>query len=225
MRGMDDVSEEMSVSIVLLLMMGLFVVAAGSFWAFKKAREQERQLELPPGYGAPGGGYTPVGRQLNMDVPGGANLLNLQLNDIVSHFGTDYIIEGRLDYWDDGDTWVTYRLVDGNNEVWLAVEQDDDLDVSLWREVKDLHLPSPLPEFLEYRGQRLRMVERGEARVNQQGKVARKTGVNLKYYEYEGDDNAMLSVEDWGGGDVEVFWGEEINPAGLDILPGDKVDY
>lgn len=204
------------------------LVAVGSFWAFRKAKQQERQLELPPGYGVPGGqsqlAYTPVGRQLDADLPAGANLLNLQLNDIVSHFGTDYMIEARLDYWDDGDTWVTYMLVDGDTTVWMAVEEDDGLDVSFWHEVKELALKDPMPEFVDYRGQKLRMVERGEARVNQQGKVARKTGVNLKYYEYESDDDLMLSVEDWGGGDVEVFWGEEINPAGLDILPGDKVE-
>lgn len=218
--------------LALLFMIMFFVVAIGSFLAFRSARAQERQLELPPGYGPPGGGaqgaigYTPAGRQLDSDLPGGANLLNLQLNDIVSHFGTDYIIEGRLDYWDDGDTWVTYMLVDGDKVVWLAAEQDDDIEASLWREVKDLRLADPMPEFIDYRGQRYRMVERGEARVNQQGKIARKTGVNLRYYEYETEDEeGLISVEDWGGGDVEVFVGEEINPAGLDILPGDKVDY
>ena len=217
-----------------VLMIIFFGVAVASFVFYRKARGMERQQgqgQLPPGYagqlpGGHGGGFTPVGNQLTGGQSGGErNVLNLQINDIVSHFGTDYIVEGRLDHWEEGWTWVTYMLKDGDKTRWLSAEEDDELEVSLWREIDDLHLSGPRPpEFLEWRGVKFRMVEYGTARINQQGRTGRKTGLSADYWEYEGPNGEMLSVERWGN-EYEVSIGEEVNPYALEILPGDAVDF
>ena len=207
--------------LILIFMIMLFGTAGASFVFYRRAREMERQ-QLPPGYGVGGGGgVTPAG-QLPGPSSGGNNLMNLRLNDIVSYFGTDYMIEGRLNYWEDGYTWITYMLVDGDDVMWLAVEEDDRLEVSMWQEVRDLHLTAPLPEFINYAGERYRMIERGTARVNQQGKTGNKTGLQMEYFEYESDSGEGISVEKWGN-DIEVSTGTEINPVALEIFPGDQV--
>lgn len=206
----------------LFLLIILFAAIVSSVVFYRRSKALEMQQQLPGGYGG-GGGFTPAG--MLPSGGGGNELLNLKINDIVSYFGTDYIIQGRLNYWEDGYTWVTYMLEDGDEVQWLSVEEDDRLEVSMWEEVDDLHVSNPPPEFLEYRGQRFRMTERGEARVNKQGSTGqRKNGLNVKYYEYEGDGEEMISVELWGG-EVDVSVGREIRPATLDILPGDQVEY
>lgn len=205
--------------IFLMFLIGIIVT---SFIFYKRSKEMENQQQLPPGYG--GGGFTPANRQLTNDSPS-STLTNLRINDIVSYFGTDYLVEGRLNFWEDGYTWTTYMLVDGDEVKWLAVEEDDMLEVSLWEEVEDLHLREPLPETIDYRGLHFRMTERGQARVNQQGRTKNKSGLNVDYYEYEAQgDDAMLSVEKWASS-IEVSIGHEIRPSVLDILPGDKVEY
>lgn len=209
-------------AVALIFMIVLAGVAGASFFFYRKAKQMERQ-QLPSGYGG-GGGFTPAGQLPGPTGGSGNNLMNLRVNDIVSYFGTDYIIEGKLNYWEDGYTWVTYMLVDGDDVQWLSVEEDDMLEVSMWQEVRDLHLRAPLPEFVDYQGDRFRMVERGQARVNQQGRTGNKTGLQMEYYEYEGDGEEMLSVEKWGN-EIEVSYGREINPAALDILPGDAIEY
>jgi len=207
----------LAVGFVFLIV--LFGVMVASFVFYRRSVEMERRQQLPPGYG--GGSFTPAG-QLPGPSQGGNNLMNLKLGDIVSYFGSDYTIEGRLNYWEDGDTWLTYMLVDGDDVCWLSVEEDDMLEVSMWREVRDLHLSAPLPEFIEYRGERYRMVERGQARVNQQGRTRNKTGLQMEYYEYESPSEQGLSVEKWGN-EIEVSIGEEINPVALEIFPGDEI--
>ena len=205
----------------MLVLLGLASTAFASFYFYKKARESERRQQLPPGYND---GFQPAGQ-----LPGGGgassgghDLMNLKLNDIVSHFTNDYIIEGKLNYWEEGYTWITYMLVDGDKVRWLSVEEDDMLEVSMWEEVKDLHVTPPFPEYIEYEGERFRMVERGEARVNQQGKTGSKTGLNMEYYEYESPSEKYISVEKWGG-DIEVSVGQDLRPSELDIFPGDDV--
>lgn len=206
-------------AMMLVLIVMMIVISGVSFFFFMQARKAERQ-QLPPGYA--GGTFTPAG-QLPGPSRGGNNLMNLRLNDIISYFGTDYMIEGRLNYWEDGYTWITYMLVDGDDVKWLAVEEDDRLEVSMWEEIKDLRLSAPLPEFIDYAGERYRMNERGTARVNQQGKTGSKTGLQMEYFQYESDEGDEISVEKWGG-DIEVSRGKEINPVALEIFPGDEVD-
>lgn len=212
------------VSLIFLMAIVMMGFAGMSFYFFFNARKQEQQQQLPPGYANT---FTPA-RQLTSGQGGdevtGTNLANLNLGDIVSHFGTDYIVEGKLNYWDEGYTWVTYMLVDGTNKRWLSVEEDDMLEVSLWDEIRDLPIQDEPPEFLDYRGERFRMVERGQARVNQEGKTGNKTGMEAIYYEYEGEGDTFISVERWGRS-YEASIGKEIHPAELDVLPGDLVEF
>ena len=216
-------------SLLLFMIMGLAMMAtaAASFFFYFRAKQLEGQRQLPPGYA--GQQFTPAGQlpggQQAAHQIGGVDLMNIPLGSIVTHFATDYIVQGRMTHWEEGYTWLTYMLVDGDTVRWLGVEEDDMLEVSLWEEIKGLPVSVPPPEFLEYRGERFHMVEQGTARVTQQGKTGSKTGMQVDYYEYEGSggENA-LSVEIWGG-DVEVSFGKEINPAELDVLPGDLVEY
>ncbi len=207
---------------LIFLMAIVMMGAAGmSFFFYSRAKKLEQQQQLPPGYA---GTFTPA-RQLpggqggSVHEIGGVNMMNIPLGSIVSHFGTDYIVEGRLTYWEEGDTWITYMLVDGTNKRWLSVNEDEGLEVSLW---DPIHLPlqNPPPEMIEHQGQRFRMIERGEARISQDGKTGNKTGMEAEYFEYEGEGDSLISVERWGS-KLEASIGKVINPAELDILPGD----
>lgn len=198
---------------VILIFLVLTVV---SFIFYSKAKKLEKQQESGDRRQLPG-----PDRQLDADAP--RTVMNLQVGDIVSYLGADYMVEGRLDYDDEGWTWVTYMLVDGAQIRWLSVEEDDQLEVSLWDEA-NLDLSGKPPEFLEYEGQRFKMVEWGTARVSQTGKTGRKAGLNMEYFEYEGQGDRYLSVEKWGN-EIEVSVGEDINPYGLELYPGDTSSF
>ena len=198
----------------LVILVGFAVF---SFVMYQKAKKAEAQVNrmLPPGFDG-NDGFTPVG-QLE-DKRDKVSVQNLRIGDIVSHFEQDFVVEGKLDYNDDGWTWTTFMLVDSDVVKWLAVEWDDQLEVSIWEEI-DLNVPAQPPEFLEYEGERFKMVEKGKARVAQTGTTGRRQGLEASYFEYEGDGDRSISVEVWGG-DVEVSIGEDINPYSLEIYPG-----
>lgn len=201
-------------SVVVVLILAVF--AAASFIFYRKAKQMEREQGGGPYKQLPGGRP-----ELDADAP--RTVTNLQVGDIVSYLGADYMVEGRLDYNDEGWTWITYMLVDGPTVRWLSVEEDDQLEVSLWDEA-DVHISGKPPEFIEYEGERFRMVEWGDARVEQRGKTGRKAGLNMEYFEYEGPGDRYLSVERWGN-EIEVSVGEDINPYGLELYPGDTSSF
>jgi hypothetical protein len=147
---------------------------------------------------------------------------DLDIDDIVSFVGTDYIVEGRVDYNQEGYTWSEYMLADGDDIRWLCVEDDDRLEVTLWRELDDLALMPPLDEKVEYDGTTYRMFERGGARAAQQGETGRKRKSKVKFWEFESGEGSYLAVEEWGS-EVEIFEGRDIEPEMLDIFPGDDI--
>jgi hypothetical protein len=195
-----------------VLILILIVVAVVAYRFYNKAKMLEReQAEGQLGQGT---------RQLESD-DGSRTVRTIRLHDIVSYLGQDYMVEGVLRYDDDGWPWVTYMLVDGEDVRWLSVEDDDKLEVSLWEEISCPILGEP-PEFIEAEGIKFHMVERGEARVTQQGQTGRKQGLSVDYFDYESNGEEMLSVERWGS-EIEVSMGREIDPYGLDIFPGTEV--
>ena len=199
--------------LVIFLLIGFAVM---SFVFYQKAKKLESQAgRLPPGYD--GDGFTSAG-QLSGGKRDEVTAQNLRLNDIISYFGQDFIIEGKIDYNEDGWTWNEFMLVDGDVVKWLSVEMDDQLEVAIWEEI-DVAVGQNPPEFIEYAGQKYRQVENGSARATQTGQTGRRAGQNMRYYEYEGSGDEEISVEIWGG-DVEVSHGKKINPFSLEIYPG-----
>lgn len=196
----------MSLIPLSMLMLAVAAVALVLFFQARKLEKAAERLEGP----------APVGLLENKNAE--RSVTNLHLGDIVTHFGVDYVVEGRIDYNDSGWPWTCYMLVDGDNVRWLAVEMDDTLEVSIWEEI-DMTLPANPPSVIEYEGQRFKMVENGRATATQTGQTGRRAGLSVEYFEYESGGDRYLSVEKWGM-ETEVSVGQDINPYSLEILPG-----
>lgn len=207
-------------------LIGMILFAVGGFAFFMYLRSAKPRSIGGRANGADGDGRLRAGAakaKALASATGDKTPLTLALNDIVTHLDRDYMIEGKLTYEEEGDQWWEYRLVDGDDEIYLCVEDDDRLELTLWRQI-DLHVPeSGPPESVVHDGDRYRCVERGEASVTREGKTGRKSGLTCRYWDYEGPGDKLVGVERWGQS-YETWAGEEVPEGRLDILPGDLID-
>lgn len=155
--------------------------------------------------------------------PGAAiapTVFTLRTGDIVQHRDRDWVVEGQLTYNEGGFTWLEYMLQDGNDIRWLSVEEDDLVEVALSAPAREVEVENPPPKEIRVQGVTYRCVDSGEARMTRIGRTGIRRAEACRFYDYEGPDGQVLSVEDWDG-DVEVTLGEEISPGSLRLLPGD----
>lgn len=200
---------------VTIALVGLLIGAAiMSFVFYRKSLVTERAALA---------GENGVAGLLEGKRSGDATVTNLRMGDIVTYFDVDYVVEGRVDYNDSGWPWTCFMLVDGDDVRWLAVEEDDKVEVSMWEEI-DMDLSGDPPKTIEYDGERFKQVEKGHAKVTQTGKTGRRAGMSCDYFEYEGSSERYLSVERWGM-ETEVSIGQDVNPYSLEILPGGGTSF
>lgn len=154
------------------------------------------------------------------NLPLRRGLFTLQLGDIVQYDGADWVVEGRLTFEEDGDTWLDYMLQDQDTIRWLSVEEGDRVEVYWMQAVTDLEVSDYPPQHLTYQDNRYRCQESGTARMTQAGTRLKKPTEICHYYDYIGPNDEVLSVENWGG-DVEITIGHRIRPSALTLLPGD----
>ena len=154
-------------------------------------------------------------------------LFDLRVGDIVQHDATDWVVEDRLVYRQGEFSWLEYLLRDGEQSLWLVVNEDDNLVVTLEREIDlPLSLDAKPPSQLELDGRVYRLSERGTADVTaEQRRVNRRLG-SCQFFDYRSGSSAVLSIELWGhtatgAGELEVTVGERIRPLSLSLLPGD----
>ena len=154
-------------------------------------------------------------------------LFDLKVGDIVQHDATDWVVEDRLVYRQGEFSWLEYLLRDGEQSLWLVVNEDDNLVVTLEREIDlPLSLDAKPPSQLELDGRVYRLSERGTADVTaEQRRVNRRLG-SCQFFDYRSGSSAVLSIELWGNtatgaGELEVTLGERIRPLSLSLLPGD----
>ena len=154
-------------------------------------------------------------------------LFDLRVGDIVQHDATDWVVEDRLVYRQGEFSWLEYLLRDGEQSLWLVVNEDDNLVVTLEREIDlPLSLDAKPPSQLELDGRVYRLSERGTADVTaEQRRVNRRLG-SCQFFDYRSGSSAVLSIELWGNtatgaGELEVTLGERIRPLSLSLLPGD----
>lgn len=147
------------------------------------------------------------------------NIFTIQVGDILNIGLTDYEVEGIIRLNDHGWKWVEYKLKDANRTVWLSVEEDDEVEVSLCEEVVAT-IQDP-PKTLEYKGIKYYMQEGSDAIVEDyQGKINLTKGEPVDYFEYSDEDEEhILSIEIWNG-EIEMSVGTWIEEYEIEIYPG-----
>lgn len=148
------------------------------------------------------------------------NIFNLQIGDIMQYVDRDWVVEGRLTYEEDGDTWLEYMLQDGDDIRWLSVEEDDVVEVIFLEPNNQLDIAGKLSQTLNFADENYTLVNSGKANMSREGNIVRRKTQKCQYYDYEADNGKVLSIEFWGE-TLEVTVGEKINPRALNLFPGD----
>lgn len=147
------------------------------------------------------------------------NVFNLQIGDIVQYMERDWVVEGKLIYEESGFSWSEYMLQDGDDLRWLSVEEDDTVEVQWLEPTQVLDISGEPPPELTFAGETYYRQGSGVANMKRIGTVQRRNAEKCRYYDYEGEGENVLSIEDWDG-EIEVTVGRTIRPSDLSLLPG-----
>ena len=152
------------------------------------------------------------------------NPLNLQVGDIVEYDLAEYKVIGKLIYEEGGYLWYDYHLFDGQKHLWLGAEDDDELEIGLYKKLDVNHqlyvqLQNETPKKLTYEGKEYTLIEGGKANIRAEGRVGAKTGQRVQYWDYEASNGSEISVERWGN-ELEISIGQEVKESLLEYYPG-----
>jgi hypothetical protein len=131
----------------------------------------------------------------------------LKAGDLVEIRGTTYTVRGTLVYTEQSWTWSEHMLDDssGGRKVWLSVEEDPDLELSLWHEVPGATV-APGPQTVDFDGRRYSKDESGNAKFVSTGTTGLSGSGIAKYVDYEAKDGALLSFESYAGPGESDKW-------------------
>lgn len=151
----------------------------------------------------------------------GPELLDLSLNDVLDMEGHSYLIIGKISHADGGETFVEYRLDEGQTERWLRVVRGDPLTLSLFEGIEAANRRTGDPT-LTHAAMTFNLVRRGQSRVVCEGQT-RRSGGRCRTFDYEAADGSVLSTQSWGEARVWLV-GHRLAAGDIDVLPGDRVE-
>lgn len=181
---------------VLLVIVLLIVVAVLVILLLRRRRP------APVAPGAPQDPFRDTGEDVLRGDP-----RTLKAGDLVEIRGTTYTVRGTLAYTEQSWTWAEHMLDDasGGRKVWLSVEEDPDLELSLWHEVPGATV-APGPQTVDFDGRRYSKDESGTARFVSSGTTGLSGSGTAKYVDYEAKDGALLSFESYAGPGESDKW-------------------
>jgi len=146
--------------------------------------------------------------------------MKLQVRDVVSYAGRDYIVEGILTYQLGGKSFQLARAVDSEIVLWIEPPREEADDrLLVLREIRDLEMSVPPPESISYHD--LTYVRRlvGRATVEVAGQVPDRAGGSVQLWRYRAAGDLFLQIEE-GAGRVFMAAGESVHRGMIDVLPG-----
>jgi hypothetical protein len=153
--------------------------------------------------------------------------LKIQVRDVVSYAGRDYVVEGVVTYDAGGGTWQLARAVDGDAVLWIEPQHEDTGDVHagqherllVLREIRDLEMSVPPPSAIAYHD--LTYVQRLATRVQigLSGQVPDRASGSLMVWRYRAAGDLYLQLEE-GAGRVAMLAGESVHRGMIEVLPG-----
>lgn len=144
----------------------------------------------------------------------------LQAGDMVEYLGERLFVRGSLRLREGGYQWSEHFVddMDGARR-WLSVEEDPDLEVVLWNELKGTDL-APNARTLTHEGVEYRRDEHGTAGFTSEGTTGLGTTGQVEYVDFEAKGGRYLSFERFEGGSWEVALGERVPTGTLTVYPG-----
>ena len=155
---------------------------------------------------------------------------DLRVGDVVQYETRDWLVEGVIEYDEDGHRWRGGRLVDGKDEAWLVVglERGGSARLRLMREDPDVHITGYPPDKLVTHGTTFTQETRGTATAKVTGEAGDFPGADdnapdsvlrCRWWRYETPGRKALVVEQWGGL-YRVLSGDLLKTSDLELMPG-----
>lgn len=149
-------------------------------------------------------------------------LRRLRPGAIITYEGRDHVVRGSLHFDQGGYTWDEHLLDDLAVRRWLSVEDDEGLEVALWRAIPLADVASGTAGDTEVTadGTTYRLSERGQARFSAEGTTGTSASGSAEYVDYDGGDGRLLSFERYGTtAGWEVGLGAVVQPGELTVYP------
>lgn len=147
----------------------------------------------------------------------------LKAGDMVELLGQRLFVRGSLRLREGGYRWAEHFLDDvggpDGTRRWLSVEEDPDLEVVVWSELKGSEL-RPDSAVLTHDGVEYRRDERGTASFASEGTTGLGATGQVEYVDFEASGGRYLSFERFDGGEWEVGLGERVTTGTLTVYPG-----
>jgi hypothetical protein len=165
--------------------------------------------------------------------PAERSVQTLHVGDAVSYLGEDFTVEQRHElHGDGGDVWWTYLLQSPERRLWLDVDEDQGLTLTVY-EPSSVHVPLPIVDTVTVNGKAFHQDEHGFANDT----VTRRSGESgerLEYWYLASDDDEQMVVRRLGDnevtddpsrqtGTIEVGLGKEIKTYEVKIYQGEDV--
>ena len=140
----------------------------------------------------------------------------------------DLIVTAKHIYDEDGFIWHELEAEKGVKKVWITVEDDDELELSITvskHKLRDAGLtPEQLDRFkkdddgsFDFGGVTYHFEEYGKATYFKAGNRAQ--GEKFKYWEFESEDERhYASVECWGTAEYELHISESLRSSQIEIF-------
>jgi hypothetical protein len=207
---------------VIWFLLVLLTVIGGAAAVGIAANERRKAL--------PGGGNRPA-------LPAAGDKLlertvrDLRVDDVLTIDGRDFLVEGMINYDEDGHRWTGARVVDGTDVRWLiaGIERAGTGAMRLLAQDDATQISGYPPEVLVIGEVRYALDKRGAATCALHGdlgplgalKKDRPDGhvERARWWLYSAPGDDTLLLEQWGS-DYRVLRGKKVGEGTLELIPG-----
>jgi hypothetical protein len=156
---------------------------------------------------------------------------DVRVDDVLTIDGKDFLVEGMINYDEDGHRWTCARVVDGSDVKWLLVgiERAGGSAMRLLAHDEATQISGYPPEVLVIGEIRYALDKRGAATCALHGdlgslgalKKDRPDGhvERARWWLYSAPGDDTLLLEQWGS-DYRVLRGKKIGESTLELIPG-----
>jgi Domain of unknown function (DUF4178) len=176
-------------------------------------------------------GHSPLALPASGDKLIERGVADVRVDDVLTIDGRDFLVEGMINYDEDGHRWIGARVVDGSDVKWLVVgiERAGTGAMRLLAQDETTQISGYPPEVLVIGDVRYALDKRGAATCALHGdlgalgalKKDRPDGhvERARWWLYTAPGDDTLLLEQWGA-DYRVLRGKKVGDGTMELIPG-----